>query len=129
MRACEPMCFQITHITACLITHITQIQALPVCHKVMSLKINPISELRTYYKRDRHTAVPQYVQVKVGANYFVSGMIYDRVTSKWPVRTMSAMMFLQNAPVQKQTITNITIIQALGVAYQLMFLQTDLITE
>lgn len=50
------------------------------------------------------------------------------VTGKWPVRTMSSMMFLQNTLVQEQTITNITMIQALGVAYQLMSLQTDLIT-
>ena len=75
---CAPMCLQITHITECLITHITQIQALAYMYKAMSLRTNPISELRTYYKRDRHTAVPQYVRVEVGANYFVSGMIYDR---------------------------------------------------
>jgi hypothetical protein len=42
---------------------------------------------------------------------------------------MGVTMFLQNAPVQEQTITNITMIQALGIAYQLMSLQTDLITE
>jgi len=41
---------------------------------------------------------------------------------------MSAIMFLQNTLVQEQTITNIKMIQALGVAYQLKSLQTDLIT-
>jgi hypothetical protein len=42
---------------------------------------------------------------------------------------MRALMFLQNTPVPVQTITNITMILALAIAYQLMSLQTALIAE
>jgi hypothetical protein len=42
---------------------------------------------------------------------------------------MSALMFLQNTPVPEQTVTNITMIWTLAIAYQLMSLQTVLIAE
>jgi len=46
-------------------------------YKVMSLQITPPSE-RLIMIVDSHIAVPQYAYVDAGANYFVSGMIYDR---------------------------------------------------
>jgi len=74
-------------------------------------------------------AVPQYVHVDVGANYFVSGMIYDRHHRKMASLHYGCFDVSSDTPVSEQTITNITMTQALVIVYQLMSLQIALIVQ